>query len=83
MATDSEQAAARLREEIAKRIIDEVLNEAGVEELEGLQLEKRQPYDETSPSFYMESDRDFLDRAHNHRAAIILLEIYLRVKGIE
>jgi hypothetical protein len=81
--TPEELADMQAREEISNRIINEVLNEAGIEELEGLTLEKRHPYDEKSPSFYMESDKDFLSRADNHRAAIILLGIYLRVKGID
>lgn len=81
--TPEELADMQAREEIANRIINEVLNEAGIEELEGLTLEKRQPHDPDYGNCYMESDKEFLSRAHNYRAATILLEIYLRVKGID
>lgn len=64
------------RERISKEIIDEILNEEGIAELSTLDLHERQKH-ESIP--YWESDNDFLARGHNHKAAAILLGIYLRV----
>jgi hypothetical protein len=60
----------REREELTNKIVNEILNEEGIEELQGLLLYPR----EKLPNIpYWESDTDFLSRGHNHRAASILL----------
>ena len=69
------------RERIANEIIDDILNEAGIEELQGLTLEERGFHDDEHPILGRESIKDFLSRAHNYQAAAILLEIYLRVRS--
>lgn len=65
------------RERISKEIIDEILNEEGIAELSTLDLHERQKHEKHD--WYWESDNDFLARGHNHKAAAILLGIYLRV----
>lgn len=67
------------REELANKIIDEILNEEGIEELEGLELHERRKHDQHN--WYWESDKEFLSNGHNYRGAAILLSIYLRVKA--
>lgn len=62
---------------IADEIINEILNEEGIKELQGLTLQPRQKLDNIP---YWESDKDFLAREHNFRAAAILLGIYMRVR---
>lgn len=66
-------------EEIANEIIDEILNEAGIKELADLDLQERQPHERFKG--YWDSDKDFLAYGDNHRAATILLGIYLRSKS--
>lgn len=65
------------RERITDEIITEILNEeAIVDELPKLDLRERQKHDQYN--WYWESDNDFLDYGHNHKAAAILLDVYLR-----
>ena len=71
------------RERFSKQLIDEILNEEGIDELQELVLDIRRPYDEAGLSGYKESDNDFLARGHNLKAAAILLEIYLRTRPVD
>lgn len=68
------------RSRIAKAIIFELLNEEALTELQYLDLHDRQIH---SPELfdYMESDKDFLSRGDNSKAATLLLAIYLRMRS--